>query len=278
MHSQTDQPARSRSSREQLHYLYNQYTLVRSVTKLLPIVILLGIWELASGTAVTAEVLPPFSATVPKIVEVAGLAEFGSYLFDTIFRGLAGVLIAVGIAVPLGMAMARSERVSQVLNPVISLSYPLPKSPLIPLLVFWLGMGHVSRILLAVIGSLLPILISTYNGADGIPDELMWVSQSFGLGRIEETYKVMIPAALPTILTGVRIGMIFSFIIVISSEMIMSSTGLGVLVVQFGQFGQYASVFATVFWITVLVAGLDRLYLVLSSRLLGWSEQGVGSI
>jgi NitT/TauT family transport system permease protein len=72
--------------------------------------------------------------------------------------------------------------------------------------------------------------------------------------------------------------MIFSFIIVISSEMIMSSTGLGVLVVQFGQFGQYASVFATVFWITVLVAGLDRLYLVLSSRLLGWSEQGVGSI
>lgn len=278
MHSQQDQPARSRSSREQLRYLYNRNTLVRSVTKLFPIVILLGIWEVASGTAVTADVLPPFSATVPKIAEVAMLEEFSGYLFATVFRGLAGVGIAIAVAVPLGMAMGRSERVSRLLNPMISLTYPLPKSPLIPLLVFWLGMGHVSRILLAVIGSLLPILISTYNGAEGIPDELMWVSQSFGLGRIEETYKVMIPAALPTILTGVRIGMIFSFIIVISSEMIMSSTGLGVLVVEFGQFGQYASVFATVFWITGLVAGLDRLYLLVSGRLLSWSDQEVGSI
>lgn len=233
---------------------------------------------MASGGVVTAEVLPPFSATVPEILNVAALAEFPGYMFDTIFRGAAGVLIAVGVAVPLGMAMGRSERVSRLLNPVISLSYPLPKSPLIPLLVFWLGMGHVSRILLAVIGSLLPILISTYNGAEGVREELVWVSRSLGLGAVEETYRVMIPAALPTILTGVRIGMIFSFIIVISSEMIMSSTGLGVLVVQFGQYGQYAKVFASVFWITVLVASLDRLFLLVSGYLLRWSDQEVGSI
>lgn len=276
MHSQQEQTARS--PRRRLKRFYYGNAAVRWVTKLLPILILLGLWEVVSGTAVTAEVLPPFSATVPEIISIAALAEFPGHLFDTIFRGTVGLLIAVAIAVPVGMAMGRSSRVSRLLNPVISLSYPLPKSPLIPLLVFWLGMGHVSRILLAVIGSLLPILISTYNGAEGIREELLWVSRSLGLGAVEETYKVMIPAALPTILTGVRIGMIFSFIIVISSEMIMANTGLGTLVVQFGQYGQYAKVFASVFWITVLVASLDRLYLLLSSRLLRWSDQGVGSI
>lgn len=278
MHSQQDQPSPSRTSRERLRYIYHRNTVVRGIAKLFPLVIVLVLWEVASGTAVNADILPPFSATVPEIVTVAATESFPGHLTDTIFRGTVGLLVAVAVAVPLGMAMGRSERVSRLLNPVISLSYPLPKSPLIPLLVFWLGMGHVSRILLAVIGSLLPILISTYNGAEGIREELLWVSQSLGLSPLEETYKVMIPAALPTILTGVRIGMIFSFIIVISSEMIMSNTGLGVLVVQFGQYGQYAKVFASVFWITVLVASLDRLYLLVSGYLLRWSDQEVGSI
>lgn len=278
MHSARDQRSGSQTSRAKLRRFYHQHTIVQSITKFVPILVLLGLWEVGSGTAVPAAVLPPFSETVPQIVQLTDSAEFYTHLVDTIFRGVIGVLIAVSVAVPLGMAMGRSERISRTLNPVISLTYPLPKSPLIPLLVFWLGMGHLSRITLAVVGSLLPILISAYNGAENIQDELLWVSQSLGLSPIEETYKVMIPAALPTILTGVRIGMIFSFIIVISSEMIMSNTGLGVLVVQFGQYGQYASVFATVFWITVLVAGMDRLYLMVSDYLLRWSDQDVSGI
>lgn len=278
MYSEQDHQATGNSSVGTLRHIYNQYGVVRSITKFVPILILLGLWEVGSGTVIPATVLPPFSATVPQIVKFAQDPEFYTHMVDTIFRGLAGLFVAIAIAVPVGMAMGRSERISRTLNPVISLTYPLPKSPLIPLLVFWLGMGHLSRIVLAVVGALLPILISAYNGAENIQKELLWVSQSFGLSAVEETYKVMIPAALPTILTGVRIGMIFSFIIVISSEMIMANTGLGVLVVQYGQYGQYTSVFATVFWITVLVAGLDRLYLLVSDRLLSWSDQEVGGI
>ncbi|USZ73637.1 ABC transporter permease [Natronosalvus halobius] len=278
MHSARDQATSPQNLRAKLRRFYYHHRVIRSFTKFVPILVLLGLWEVGSGTVVTSDVLPPFSATVPEIIALTQSPEFFTHLLDTIFRGLAGLFIAIAIAVPTGMAMGRSERVSRTLNPVVSLTYPLPKSPLIPLLVFWLGMGHLSRIMLAVVGSLLPILISAYNGAENIQKELLWVSKSLGLSPLEETYKVMIPAALPTILTGVRIGMIFSFIIVISSEMIMSNTGLGVLVVQFGQYGQYASVFATVFWITVLVAGLDRVYLAVSNYLLRWSDQEVGGI
>lgn len=278
MYPQEDQPAQAWWTRATLKRLYLRSSVLRSVSKLIPIGILLLLWEVASGTVVPAAVLPPFSKTAPEIVTLGTSPDFYGNLFDTILRGLAGLFVATAVAVPLGMAMGRSERIAQILNPIISLTYPLPKSPLIPLVVFWLGMGHLSRIMLAIIGSLLPILISAYNGAENIQKELLWVSQSLGLSGVEETYKVMIPAALPTVLTGVRIGMIFSFIIVISSEMIMANSGLGVMVIGFGQYGQYTKVFATVFWITVLVASLDRLYLLVSSYLLRWSDQEVSGI
>lgn len=274
----TESTPRNDSLGARLRRLYWNVRPVRWASKLLPIAVLFAVWELVSGALVPAAVFPPFSAVLPEIVALGSSGELYGNLLDTLFRGLVGVFVAASLAIPTGLAMARSERVSRNLDPLISLTYPVPKSPLIPLVVFWLGMGHLSRIVLAVIGAFLPIVISTYNGAETVKKEFLWVSQSLGLGSFEETYKVLLPAALPTIVTGLRIGLIFSFIIVISSEMIMAQTGLGVLVVEFGQFGQYERVFAVVVWIAVLVAGLDRLYLYLSSRLLRWSDQEVGGI
>ena len=251
---------------------------VRGLTKVLPVFVVLLAWELASGTVVSAEILPPFSAAVPEVVALALDPDFLEDLTHTLFRGLAGIVIATALAVPVGLAMERSDRVRRNLDPIISLTYPVPKSPLIPLVIFWLGMGHTSRITLAVIGSFLPVLISAYNGANSVRNEFRWAARSMGLTRVQETRKVLVPAALPTIATGVRIGLIFSFIIVISSEMILANSGLGVPVVRFGQYGQYEKVFAVVFWIAFVVAGLDRLYLRLSRRLLSWSDQEVGGL
>lgn len=244
----------------------------------LPFGLLLLAWELASGTVVTAELLPPVTATVPAFITLGASTDFHVHLTHTLFRGLAGIALATVLAIPVGLAMERSAAVRRNLDPVISLTYPVPKSPLIPLVIFWLGMGHTSRITLAVIGSFLPVLISSYHGADDVPQQLRWAARSMGLSRREEMLRVVVPAALPTIMTGIRIGLIFSFIIVISSEMILANTGLGVPVIQFGQYGQYEQVFATVFWIAVVVAGLDRVYLIISRRLLAWSEQEVGAL
>jgi ABC-type nitrate/sulfonate/bicarbonate transport system permease component len=264
--------------RRNLGRLYGTYRPFRWAFKLIPIGILLVIWELAAGRVVSAEVLPPFSVTSEWIIRFAGEPKVHQYLLDTLFRGLAGIVIAVAIAVPLGLAMSRSDVLRRNLDPIISITYPIPKSPLIPLVIFWLGMGNASRITLAVIGSFLPILISSYNGATNVSERLLWVARSMGLSRTEELFKVTFPAALPTIMTGIRIGLIFSFIIVVSSEMIMAQTGLGVLVVNYGQFGEYAKVFAIVFWIAIIVASLDRLYLLFSSYVLRWSDQGVSGV
>lgn len=263
---------------DRLRAVYHRRQTLQWLSKLVPpCVVLLG-WELASGVIVPAAILPPFTATLREIVAFAQSPQFISYAFDTLFRGIAGIVVAVLLATPVGLAMARDERIRRNVDPIISLTYPVPKSPLIPLVIFWLGMGNLSRITLAVVGSFLPVLLSAYNGANGVNRELLWSARSMGLSTFEEVYKVVLPASLPTLMTGIRIGLIFSFIIIVSSEMIMAQTGLGVLVVNYGQFGQYAKVFGVVFWIAVLVSIIDRLYILLSQRLLIWSEHGVSGL
>jgi ABC-type nitrate/sulfonate/bicarbonate transport system permease component len=258
--------------------VYDRWLILRWTSKLLPILVMLGLWEVISGRLVPADILPPFSATAQEIVALATSPEFHGHVTDTMFRGFTGIVIATALAVPMGLAMARNERIRRNLEPIVSLTYPVPKSPLIPLVIFWLGIGNASRITLAVIGSFLPILLSAFNGADNVERELIWSARSMGVSRLEELYEVVFPAAVPTILTGVRIGLIFSFVIIVSSEMILAQTGLGVLVTDFGQFGQYAKVFAVIFWIAVIVAGIDRIYLLVTNRLLSWSDRGVSGI
>lgn len=257
---------------------YTAHRPVRWLSKLTPLLVVALAWQLASGRVVTAAVLPPFTAAAAEAVALPADPRFARFAGDTLLRGFAGVLVAVVVAVPTGLAMARNDRVRAALDPVVSLTYPVPKSPLIPIVIFWLGAGNLSRIVLAVIGSVLPILLSAFNGAREVDRELVWSARSMGVSGFDEVARVVLPAALPTVLTGVRIGLIFSFIIIVSSEMIMAQTGLGVLVVEFGQFGEYAKVFGVVIWIAGLVAGLDRLYLLVTGRLLAWSEEGVGGV
>ncbi|MFC3958802.1 ABC transporter permease [Halovivax cerinus] len=258
--------------------VYDGNATLRRVLAIVPIVIVLLCWEVASGSVVSAEILPPFSAVVPEIVSLGGSTEFRTNAIDTLLRGFAGLLVAMAVAIPLGLLMARNDRIASAVEPVIGLSYPVPKAPMTPLLVFWLGWGHLPVVALAAVGGLLPILISTYNGASTVQEELLWVSRSLGIGRLRETYAVVFPASLPTILTGVRIGMIFSFIIVVSAEMIGGRAGLGNMVMQFSQYGQYEELFATVVLITAAVALLDRLYLRITAYLLRWSDQGVSAL
>jgi ABC-type nitrate/sulfonate/bicarbonate transport system permease component len=269
----------NRVSGEGIRNVYSNSRLLRIVVRLLPLGILLLIWEVASGMLVPESILPSFVATTGEIYALGTSDRLYVHMGSTVFRGFLGVIIATVLAVPIGLAMAESSPVERALDPVVSLTYPVPKSPLIPLMVFWLGSGHLSRIALAVVGAILPILISTHNGASSVQEEFVWVAETMGLSRAQRVRHVVFPGALPTVLTGIRIGLIFSFIIVISSELInVAGGGLGMLIDGAAQFGLYEQVFAMVFWTAVLVAGLDRLYLFLTSYLLRWSEQEVGSV
>lgn len=250
----------------------------RTASNLLPIVILGIAWELASGSIISARLLPPIAEILAVFLDLWVSMEVPGHILATLFRGLMGILLASSIGVSIGLLMSRSRLVYEYLDPVISLTYPLPKSALIPLLLVWVGSGHTPRILLATIGAILPIVISTLNGANGVKRELIWAGESMGLPERDVVRRVIFPATLPSIMSGIRIGLIFSFIIVIASEMITAQIGLGMLVSRFGDFGRYAGVFAVLFNIVIFVAALDRFYLAFSSRVLAWSEEDISEI
>ncbi|MEY7850922.1 ABC transporter permease [Natrarchaeobius sp. A-rgal3] len=235
-------------------------------------------WEWASGTIVNPRILPSFTETLSAIITLGTSSEVHFFASHTIFRGLSAAFLAFCVAIPVGVGMVRSDFVRRNMEPVISLTYPSPKSPLIPLVIFWLGMGHLSRIVLGFVSGILPMLISSYNGAKSVDRELVWSGRAMGLNGREEVYKIIFPAALPMILTGVRIGIIFSFVTVISSEMIMAQTGMGFLIMEYGALGQYPQVFATAFWIAVIVGTIDRTFLLTSRYLVRWSTEDVGGI
>jgi ABC-type nitrate/sulfonate/bicarbonate transport system permease component len=137
-------------------------------------------------------------------------------------------------------------------------------------LLLWLGLGDVSKITLIFLGCLLPILMSSYNGVRGVDQVMLWSARSFGRRPIEVIFGVAVPAAMPDILAGIRSALALSFVLLVSSEFLMSRDGLGYLISFLGDGGAYAPMFAAVVVVSVLGFVADRIYLHVMHRALAW--------
>ena len=146
------------------------------------------------------------------------------------------------------------------------------KSALIPVLALWLGFGDASKITLIFLGCLLPVILGAYNGARGSEQVLIWSARSMGASRLQTLWDVMVPSALPELLSGIRIALAYSFILLVSAELVAARTGLGFMIGLLGEGGVYDGMFAMVLTVSALGFAADRLFLVLTRRLLQWQE------
>jgi ABC-type nitrate/sulfonate/bicarbonate transport system permease component len=189
---------------------------------------------------------------------------------DSLYRVALGLLLAIFVGAGAGLFMATSRVVNVFVGPLVRLFYPMPKSALIPVMVLWLGFGDASKIVLIFLGCLLPIAISAFNGARGADQTLIWSARSFGASRLQVVREVVLPSALPDILSGVRIALATSFILLVSSELIAARKGLGYMIGMLGDGGVYDAMFATVLTVALLGFMADRSYLLLMGRMLRW--------
>jgi NitT/TauT family transport system permease protein len=190
----------------------------------------------------------------------------------SIYRAAAGLALAIVVGGGLGMAMARVKLLDLFVNPLVELFYPLPKSALIPVTVLWLGFGNGSKILLIFLGCMIPVTIGAYNGARGSDHALIWSARSMGAGRLRMMWDVIMPSALPEILNGIRTALALAFILLVSSELIVSQSGFGYLIGYLGSTGAYEGMYAVVLTVALLGFGADRFYQLLMQRLLRWRE------
>ena len=246
---------------------------MKTIVRYLPIVILAIAWEvIARLNLVDSLALPPLSKVA---VAWADLMRDGELVDDgasSLYRGAMGLLLAIVVGGGLGIAMARSRIIDMFINPLVELFYPLPKSALIPVTVLWLGFGDGSKILLIFLGCMIPVTIGAYNGARGSDHALIWSARSMGAGNLRMIWDVVLPSALPELLNGVRTALALAFILLVSSELIVSQKGFGYLIGYLGSTGSYEGMYAVVLTVAFLGFAADRLYQLLTQRALRWRE------
>jgi ABC-type nitrate/sulfonate/bicarbonate transport system permease component len=245
----------------------------RTALRYLPLLLLALAWEVTARlNIVDTLALPPLSTVATAWADLIRDGELVDNGTASLYRGSVGLLLAVVGGGGLGIAMARWRLLDVFVNPLVELFYPLPKSALIPVTVLWLGFGDGSKILLIFLGCMIPVTIGAYNGARGSDHALIWSARSMGASRLRMMWDVIMPSALPELLNGIRTALALAFILLVSSELIVSQQGFGYLIGYLGATGSYEGMYAVVLTVAFLGFAADRLYQLLMQRLLRWRE------
>ena len=238
-----------------------------------PLLILALAWEAASRLhLVSSLALPSLTDVAQAWVELVQSGELVANGASSLYRAGAGLALAIVGGGALGIFMASSRPVNAMLGPLVELFYPMPKSALIPVTVLWLGFGDGSKILLIFLGCMLPVTIGAYNGARGSDRHLIWSVRSMGAHRLRMLWDVVVPSALPELLNGVRTALALSFILLVSSELIVARQGFGYLIGYLGANGSYEAMFAVVLTVAFIGFLADRVYQSVAARVLRWRE------
>jgi NitT/TauT family transport system permease protein len=244
------------------------------LSRYMPLVLLALAWEaLTRGGIVPTAALPPLDTVAKAWFGLAESGDLWTNAVASISRGAAGLGLAIALGSVIGVLMAWYKPIRIAVNPVVQFFYPMPKSALIPVMVLWLGFGDASKVVLIFVGCLLPVTLSAFNGARGAEEVLIWSARSMGASRARVLWEVVVPSALPELLSGIRTALALSFVLLVSSELIVARQGLGYMIGWLGDGGAYDAMFAVVLTVALLGFAADRGYLMLTRRILAWRAQ-----
>ncbi len=222
--------------------------------------------------------IPPIYLPSPTAIAVAlvQMTLDGSMLMGlavTLLRIFAGFLIAAATGIFLGVLMGMSRLVARVADPWIAALYPLPKISLIPLLIIWLGTGETYKIVISAVSAFFPIVMSTYSGVRQVDRGLLKAAEDLGANRRQIQLKVVIPAAIPSIFSGLQLGMGVAIILVVAAEMIggSSRSGMGYLLISTGQVMDTEKVFACLVVLALMGAAVIKLQQWIDAKVAPWA-------
>ncbi|MBV9965442.1 MAG: ABC transporter permease [Alphaproteobacteria bacterium] len=246
----------------------------RRAGAIVPLLALVMAWEATSRSgAVTPFLLPPLSAVLERVWQDALSGELAVNLGLTLFRSLVGFAIAGAGGVVLGILMARQRWVRWFFDPIVSVGFPMPKIAFLPIFMLWLGLYDVSKISMAVFNAIFPVITATIAAAEGVDRQLLWSARSLGASERQLLREIILPAALPQILTGLQVALPISMIVMIVTEMLMGGQGLGGAMIAASRFADSPGVFAGIVEIAVAGLCLVKGIAVLRRHLLAWHQE-----
>lgn len=246
---------------------------------LVSVLVLLGLWHAVTALRwIEPLFLPPPAAVWEKLLRVAGEGYLDATLWQHAGASLARVglalLFAVLTAVPLGLWMGWSARVRGVFDPLIEFYRPVPPLAYLPLIVIWFGIGEVSKVLLITLAIFAPLVIATATGVRQVEETRRRAALAFGATRWQLLRHVVLPGALPEILTGVRVGLGVGWSTLVAAELVAATRGLGFMVQSAAQFLNTDIVLLGIFTIALIAFGLELGLRALQRRLVPWQGRG----
>lgn len=241
----------------------------RGTLRALSLITLALLWEVVGRTQ-NAHLLPPLSKVISTWIELLLSGQLLQALAVSLQALFLGFLLSVALGVPLGLLMGRYRKVESFLDIYMTALLAVPMISFIPFLVIAFGLGLHSRVWIVFLFAFVIIAVNTTAGVRNVDPTLTEMARAFGARESEIFVKVILPAALPMIMAGVRLGMGRAILGMVTSEMILSAVGFGVLLMTFGASFNSPALFATLLTIILLAVGLLAFIQYVDRRLTPW--------
>ncbi|HWB51531.1 MAG TPA: ABC transporter permease [Stellaceae bacterium] len=232
---------------------------------------LITLWQLGSVSGVISPIaLPAPSQALAAFVDLVQSGTLWKHLGASLERLVAGWVLGTVLGIGAGLSIGLFSLVRAGLLPLVSAIFPIPKIALLPLFVIWFGTGEGSKIATILFGSFFPTVIATYGGVDNVDRGLIRMGQSFGLSWLSIVRKIIIPGALPAILSGFRISVSISIVLLVAAEMIGARYGIGAYILEAGALFATDQLIAGVVILSVLGLAIAWLISRIERRFLRW--------
>jgi NitT/TauT family transport system permease protein len=244
---------------------------IKFVRRSVAIVVFLLLWELLPRYGPLDPVfVPPLSEVIGAWWTLLTNGVLAEHTAASLQRSAIGFLLAVAIGVPLGLLLGWYHRLAQLLDPLLELFRNTAPLALLPVFVLILGIGETSKVSLVLYACVWPILLNTVSGVRHVDPLLIKSARSLALDQRALFTKVILPAALPAVFTGIRLAAAYSILILIAAELAGAKAGLGYLINYSQSNFQIPNMYAGIITISIIGVGINGLLLRLERRLTGW--------
>ena len=238
------------------------------------VIVFFLLWEIATRLGTIKPFLLPSPSLIVEQLQSDLLS--GQLLLDvrqTLTRMFVGLLIATAVGVPFGICLARVALLRWFFDPLLSIALPMPQIAFLPIFILWLGVGDASKIALIVFSAIFPIIVQTVAGAQGVDKFITWSALSLGVGRRAYLWDIVLPAALPQIMTGVQVALPIALIATVVTEMLMGGNGVGGSIINGMRMSNSPQLFGGIVAVGLVGFVVTKGMEIVRRRLLAWHQE-----
>lgn len=238
---------------------------------LMVFVLLIGFLEYGTRAGFISNLTMPRPSDVfATFIQLWSSGLLWQHLIPSLTRLLVGATLGISAGISIGIIVGLFSFMRAGLVPLVSALFPIPKIALLPLFVIWFGIGETSKYALIAFGTFTPTVVSTYGAVDNIDRTLIRMGQSFNLSWLSIVTKIVIPGAMPGILSGLRISLAIGIILLVAAEMLGARYGIGAYILEAGSLYDLERLFTGVAILSVLGVTISAVVGLVEKRMLGW--------